>query len=267
MINNNKDSYRKLTQELIAISNKSALEIMNVYKSNFEISYKNDKSPVTTADRISEDIIIHEISKIEPGVDIISEEKYFDEENKASSDIFFLIDPIDGTREFIKKNDEFTINIALVVKNKPVIGIINVPALNEIYFSYSNLNSYKIIGKNDASEIRTRQDKKIETMLHSRSMPSKKMQHVIDRHGIRHLKSCGSALKFGLLAEGLADLYIRLEPCYEWDTAAGQVILEGAGGSFCDINLAEFKYNKPNFLNNDGFISLANEQQRELLLK
>ena len=138
MKNNNQDSYRKLTQELIAISNKSALEIMNVYKSNFEISYKNDKSPVTTADRISEDIIIHEISKIEPGVDIISEEKYFDEENKASSDIFFLIDPIDGTREFIKKNDEFTINIALVVKNKPVIGIINAPALNEIYYSYSN---------------------------------------------------------------------------------------------------------------------------------
>ena len=132
MKNNNQDSYRKLTQELIAISNKSALEIMNVYKSNFEISYKNDKSPVTTADRISEDIIIHEISKIEPGVDIISEEKFFDEENTASSDIFFLIDPIDGTREFIKKNDEFTINIALVVKNKPVIGIINVPALNEI---------------------------------------------------------------------------------------------------------------------------------------
>ncbi|MEC8452963.1 MAG: inositol monophosphatase family protein, partial [Pseudomonadota bacterium] len=115
--------------------------------------------------------------------------------------------------------------------------------------------------------IRTRQHTKTEVMLHSRSIPSKKMQDIMDQFGINQIRPCGSALKFGLLAEGLADLYIRLEPCYEWDTAAGQVILEGAGGAFFDIDLNEFDYNKPNFLNSDGFVSLANIRQKECLLK
>ena len=267
MKNSNQSLYKKLAHELINISKKSALEIMKIYDTNFEINYKKDKSPVTEADRISEDIILHEISKIEPGVDLISEEKYFEEENKIKSDYFFLIDPIDGTREFIKKNGEFTINIALVENNKPVVGIINAPAFNDIYFSYNNLKSYKLSNNNDAIEIRTRQHAKTEVMLHSRSIPSKKMQDIMNQYSINQIKPCGSALKFGLLAEGLADLYIRLEPCYEWDTAAGQVILEGAGGAFFDINLNEFDYNKPNFLNSDGFVSLANLRQKECLLK
>jgi len=267
MKNSNQSLHKKLAQELINISKKSALEIMKIYDTNFEINYKKDKSPVTEADRISEDIILHEISKIEPGVDLISEEKYFEEENKIKSDYFFLIDPIDGTREFIKKNGEFTINIALVENNKPVVGIINAPAFNDIYFSYNNLQSYKLSNNNDAIEIRTRQHAKTEVMLHSRSIPSKKMQDIMNQYSINQIKPCGSALKFGLLAEGLADLYIRLEPCYEWDTAAGQVILEGAGGAFFDINLNEFDYNKPNFLNSDGFVSLANIRQKECLLK
>ena len=267
MKNSNQSLHKKLAHELINISKKSALEIMKIYDTNFEIDYKKDNSPVTEADRISEDIILHEISKIEPGVDLISEEKYFEEENKIKSNCFFLIDPIDGTREFIKKNGEFTINIALVENNKPVLGIINAPAFNDIYFSYNNLKSYKLSNNNDAIEIRTRQHAKTEVMLHSRSIPSKKMQGIIDQYGINQIKPCGSALKFGLLAEGLADLYIRLEPCYEWDTAAGQVILEGAGGAFFDINLNEFDYNKPNFLNSDGFVSLANIRQKECLLK
>ena len=178
-----------------------------------------------------------------------------------------MIDPIDGTREFIKKNGEFTINIALVENNKPVVGIINAPAFNDIYFSYNNLKSYKLSNNNDAIEIRTRQHAKTEVMLHSRSIPSKKMQDIMNQYSINQIKPCGSALKFGLLAEGLADLYIRLEPCYEWDTAAGQVILEGAGGAFFDINLNEFDYNKPNFLNSYGFVSLANIRQKECLLK
>ncbi|MBU92422.1 MAG: 3'(2'),5'-bisphosphate nucleotidase [Rhodobiaceae bacterium] len=267
MKNNNQSSHKKLAIELINISQKSALEIMKIYETNFEINYKKDKSPVTLADRISEEIILHEISKIEPGVDVISEEKYFDEESKINSDCFFLIDPIDGTREFIKKNGEFTINIALVEKNKPVLGIINAPARNDIYFAYNNLKSYKISNKDDAIEIRTRQHTKTKVMLHSRSIPSREMQGVMDQYGINQIRRCGSALKFGLLAEGLADLYIRLEPCYEWDTAAGQVILEGAGGAFFDINFNEFEYNKPNFLNSDGFVSLANLSQKEYLLK
>lgn len=267
MKNSNQNLHKKLAHELINISKKSALEIMKIYDTNFEIDYKKDNSPVTEADRISEDIILHEISKIEPGVDLISEEKYFEEENKIKSDYFFLIDPIDGTREFIKKNGEFTINIALVENNKPVVGIINAPAFNDIYFSYNNLKSYKLSNNNDAIEIRTRQHAKTEVMLHSRSIPSKKMQDIMNQYSINQIKPCGSALKFGLLAEGLADLYIRLEPCYEWDTAAGQVILEGAGGAFFDINLNEFDYNKPNFLNSDGFVSLANLRQKECLLK
>ena len=115
-----------LTNKLIEISQKAAKKILEIYNSDFDVEYKDDQSPVTIADKISEEIILEEISKIEPGVDIISEEMYSTEKKSASTDYFFLIDPLDGTREFVRKNDEFTINIALVNQNKPILGVINV---------------------------------------------------------------------------------------------------------------------------------------------
>ena len=250
-----------LAKELIKISDLAANEIIKIYNSNYQVDIKHDNSPVTLADKISENVILEGISKLEPNIDVISEEKYFEEENRVKSDYFFLIDPLDGTREFIKRNDEFTINIALVKDNKPLMGIINVPAQNTIYYSFNAKSAYKINKQKSTEQIFTRkQDPK--TMLYSRSNLSEKMQNILQNLSINSVIHCGSALKFCLLSEGKADFYIRHDPCYEWDTAAGHAILTAAGGSFYDINFADFEYNKLNFLNKSGFIALANDHQK-----
>lgn len=250
-----------LGKELIRLSNHAANEIIKIYNSDFQIDIKHDNSPVTLADKVSESIILEGISKIEPNIDVISEEKYFEEENKVKSDYFFLIDPLDGTREFIKKNDEFTINIALVKDNIPLMGIINVPALNTIYYSFNTKSAYRMDKKKSIEQIFTRKQEP-ETMLYSRSKLSKRMEEILQKLSINSVLNCGSALKFCLLSEGKADFYIRHDPCYEWDTAAGQAILAAAGGSFYNINFTNFEYNKPNFLNQSGFIALANDHQK-----
>ena len=258
-----------LTKKLIEISKKSAQRILEIYSSEFNINYKDDLSPVTIADQLSEDIILEEISKIEPGVDIISEEKYSAEKTTATTDYFFLIDPLDGTREFVKKNNEFTINIALINKDNPILGVINVPAYNQIYFSSDTKNSYKIDTKSNINQIYTRKSRKIETILYSRSTPSVKIKKIMHTLDINKIIQCGSALKFCLLSEGIADLYIRHDPCYEWDKAAGHAILTGAGGTLYDIELNNLMYNKSNknYLNEDGFISLGDDAYKQLFNK
>lgn len=255
-----------LTHKLIEISQKAAKKILEIYNSDFDVEYKDDQSPVTFADKISEEIILEEISKIEPGVDIISEEMYSTEKKSASTDYFFLIDPLDGTREFVKKNDEFTINIALVNQNKPILGVINVPVTNHTYFSANARNSFKVDNRSNTKEIYTNKNTAIKTILYSRGNPSVKIKKIMHKLSIENIIHCGSALKFCLLSEGLADVYIRHDPCYEWDTAAGHAILQGAGGSLYDLDFNNFKYNKSNrnYLNEDGFIALANDTNKEL---
>jgi len=169
-----------LAKELIKISDLAANEIIKIYNSNYQVDIKHDNSPVTLADKVSENIILEGISKLEPNIDVISEEKYFEEENKVNSDYFFLIDPLDGTREFIKKNDEFTINIALVKNNKPLMGIINVPALNTTYYSYNTTSAYKIDKQKFIKQIFTRKLKP-EVMLYSRSNLSKRMHDILQK--------------------------------------------------------------------------------------
>lgn len=255
-----------LTNKLIEISQKAAKKILKIYNSDFDIEYKDDQSPVTIADKISEEIIMEEISKIEPGVDIISEEMYSSEKTSASTDFFFLIDPLDGTREFIRKNDEFTINIALINRDKPILGVINVPVSNHTYFSANARNSFKVDSHSNIKEIYTNKNTEIKTILYSRGNPSVKIKKIMQKLRIENIIHCGSALKFCLLSEGFADVYIRHDPCYEWDTAAGHAILQGAGGYLYDLEFNNLKYNKndKNYLNEDGFIALASDANKEL---
>ena len=188
------------------------------------------------------------------------------EKKSASTDYFFLIDPLDGTREFVRKNDEFTINIALVNQNKPILGVINVPVTNHTYFSANARNSFKVDNRSNTKEIYTNKNTAIKTILYSRGNPSAKIKKIMHKLSIENIIHCGSALKFCLLSEGLADVYIRHDPCYEWDTAAGHAILQGAGGSLYDLGFNNFKYNKSkrNYLNEDGFIAFANDTNKEL---
>ena len=266
-MNNSKLNHQKeLTHSLIEISKKAAKEILKIYNSDFTVKYKNDLSPVTIADKTSEEILINEIRKIEPNLDIISEESYSIKKIIPKSDYFFSIDPLDGTREFIKKNDEFTINIALIYKTKPVLGIINIPATKDIFYTSDGLESYKINKDNFCQKIQSNQSKQPSTILHSWSKIPTKLRDFIKQNNINKIIQCGSAIKFCILSEGNADIYIRTDPCYEWDTAAGHAILNGAGGCLYDLNGNVLKYNKINddHLNKDGFMALGNKMHKKL---
>jgi 3'(2'), 5'-bisphosphate nucleotidase len=256
-------SRKKLIEELIKICLKSSKVIMDIYSTNFDVERKSDSSPVTIADKLSEEIILNGISKLEPGIEVIAEESFYEEGGKdIQNETFFLVDPLDGTREFIKKNGEFTINIALIENKKPTLGLILVPTQKSIYFSYNVIDSYSMNYSGEKRLIKVKnKNSEDNTLLYSRSSPSKRVNNFIKINNINNVINCGSSLKFCLLASGHADSYLRFDPCYEWDTAAGHAILLGAGGDMVNLDNTDFTYNKKEsgYLN-DSFCAYANQK-------
>jgi 3'(2'), 5'-bisphosphate nucleotidase len=265
-------------------SKEAGLAILDVYKQDFDVSYKEDKSPLTLADQRSHDIIVDHLT--DPSVKslpILSEEgKGIPFEQRRAWEYFWLIDPLDGTKEFIKRNGEFTVNIALIYRHRPVLGVIFAPVNNVFYFASEGFGSFKL--KNDnvferldckASEINKDSvlkeiikhsdklpcyDTPLDThdsqlvIVGSRSHPSKEFEAFVETMRAQHTKveviSSGSSLKLCLVAEGRADIYPRLGPTMEWDTAAGQAIVEQANGSVLNYETGEpLQYNKKNLLN------------------
>jgi len=255
----------KLSQNLklaIDASIQAGKKIIEIYNSdNFNLEYKLDDSPLTIADSASNKIIenILEASNIP----ILSEEgNILDFNNRKNLKQLWIVDPLDGTKEFIKKNNEFTVNIALIENSKPVIGVIYAPALNVLYFSEKKLGAYKILINNSdefdhSNPLRLPLVEKFNEykVLTSRSHLNDKTLDYIDNLKVNNLKvvsiPMGSSLKFCLLAEGLADCYPRFSPCMEWDTAAGQIICEEAGFKVVDLKtMKPIIYNRENLINN-----------------
>jgi len=255
----------KLSQNLklaIDASIQAGKKIIEIYNSdNFNLEYKLDDSPLTIADTASNKIIenILEASNIP----ILSEEgNILDFNNRKNLKQLWIVDPLDGTKEFIKKNNEFTVNIALIENSKPVIGVIYAPALNVLYFSEKKLGAYKILINNSdefdhSNPLRLPLVEKFNEykVLTSRSHLNDKTLDYIDNLKVNNLKvvsiPMGSSLKFCLLAEGLADCYPRFSPCMEWDTAAGQIICEEAGFKVVDLKtMKPIIYNRENLINN-----------------
>ena len=255
----------KLSQNLklaIDASIQAGKKIIEIYNSdNFNLEYKLDDSPLTIADTASNKIIenILEASNIP----ILSEEgNILDFNNRKNLKQLWIVDPLDGTKEFIKKNNEFTVNIALIENSKPVIGVIYAPALNVLYFSEKKLGAYKILINNSdefdhSNPLRLPLVEKFNEykVLTSRSHLNDKTLDYIDNLKVNNLKvvsiPMGSSLKFCLLAEGLADCYPRFSPCMEWDTAAGQIICEEAGFKVIDLKtMKPIVYNRENLINN-----------------
>jgi 3'(2'), 5'-bisphosphate nucleotidase len=265
-------------------SKKAGLAILKVYKQDFDVSYKEDHSPLTLADQRSHDIIVdHLTDSSGKSLPILSEEgKGIPFEERCAWEYFWLIDPLDGTKEFIKRNGEFTVNIALIYQHRPILGVIYAPVNNVFYFASDGFGSYRL--KNDnafellegkASEIERESvlkeilkqsdrlpcyDKPLDThdsqfvIVGSRSHPSKEFEAFVKTMRKQHSKveviSSGSSLKLCLVAEGRADIYPRLGPTMEWDTAAGQAIVEQANGSVLNYETGEpLQYNKKNLLN------------------
>ena len=265
-------------------SKEAGLAILDVYKQDFDVSYKEDKSPLTLADQRSHDIIVDHLT--DPSVKdlpILSEEgKGIPFEQRRAWEYFWLIDPLDGTKEFIKRNGEFTVNIALIYQHRPILGVIFAPVNNVFYFAAEGLGSFRLKNgdiferlDDKASEI-NRDNVLKEIIKHSdkllcydrpldahgsklvivgsRSHPSKEFEAFVETKRTQYEKveviSSGSSLKLCLVAEGKADIYPRLGPTMEWDTAAGQAIVEQANGSVLNYETSEpLQYNKKNLLN------------------
>ena len=255
----------KLSQNLklaIDASIQAGKKIIEIYNSdNFNLEYKLDDSPLTLADTASNKIIknILEASNIP----ILSEEGNILDFNKRKNlKHLWIVDPLDGTKEFIKKNNEFTVNISLVENSIPVIGVIYAPALNVLYFSERKLGAYKILitdldkfDKSKAFRLPLVEKSNEYKVLTSRSHLNYKTLDYIDNLKVNNIKvvsvPMGSSLKFCLLAEGLADCYPRFSSCMEWDTAAGQVICEQVGFKVVDLKtMKPIVYNRENLINN-----------------
>ena len=249
----------------ISAALKAAKEILKIYNSDdFEVQLKSDNSPLTKADLTSHHIIESYLKLT--NIPMLSEEgKDISYNERKDWNRLWIIDPIDGTKEFIRRNGEFTVNIALIENQVPILGVIFAPVLNELYFSSHELGSFKVfVDLNDydvttlikkAIKLPIERDDKTYKIVASRSHLSKETLNFIEEikrdNKDVHLISKGSSLKLCLVAEGSADCYPRFAPTMEWDTAAGQAICEHAGFKVIDWETKEkLLYNRPKLLNN-----------------
>jgi len=225
-------------------------EIMKIYQKDFQVTHKQDNSPLTQADQISHQIITEFLEEHTPKIPLISEEDDLpDYETRKKWKYFWLLDPLDGTKEFIDKNGEFTVNLALIQGTKPVLGIIYAPALQAVYWAEKGKGAFK--REKLTQKISARKEVAVKDLIAavSRSHLAEQDKAMLEKHKIKKTIAMGSALKFCLLAEGRADFYYRYNPTMEWDTAAGQILVEEAGGVVLDENNKVFSYNKASLLN------------------
>lgn len=251
-----------LVKELIALAKKAGEAILKVYTSEFAVEEKEDKSPLTLADRTSHEIISAYLKKRHPFPVLSEEGKDIPYAERKQWEYFWLVDPLDGTKEFIKRNGEFTVNISLIHKNGPVLGVIYVPVSDVVYYAVNGEGAYKL-EQHVSTRLPLPSNQNGVTVVGSRSHGSKELDDLVmglrERHGTLNFLSAGSSLKFCLVAEGKADIYPRLGPTMEWDTAAGQVIVEEAGGQVVEFGSKQpLRYNKESLLNGH-FISFRGD--------
>ena len=256
-------------EPLLNTAVKAALEagiaILEIYQSSeFDVEIKGDNSPLTKADTASHKVIISFLSTT--NIPVLSEEgKAISYEERKDWNQLWIVDPIDGTKEFIKRNGEFTVNIALIENQKPIIGVIFVPAEGELYFSTKEIGAFKVTVDLElfnidalihrASKIPFERENKTFTIVASRSHMSSETEDFVEqmkvKHGAVNLISKGSSLKLCMVAEGTANCYPRFAPTMEWDTAAGQAICEHAGFEVIDWETQKkMLYNRKDLLNN-----------------
>jgi 3'(2'), 5'-bisphosphate nucleotidase len=244
--------------KLIAIAQEAGDEIMKIYARDFSVETKDDKSPLTEADKKSNEVILKGLKELSPEIPFISEEtKLTPYEERKNWRQFWLIDPLDGTKEFIKKNGEFTVNIALIENGVPVVGIVHVPAQNKTYYGAKGIGSFKSAIGNPQSVIRNDShyaSKERVVVVASRSHLSEETLQFIEDLKTKgkevEFLSSGSSLKFCLVAEGAADVYPRFGPTMEWDTAAAHAVVMYAGKEVINYETKQpLIYNKENLLN------------------
>lgn len=240
--------------------------IMEVYARDFSQTEKDDKSPLTEADLASHKVIVQGLEAVSD-LPLLSEEGELPPWSVRSEwQEYWIIDPLDGTKEFIKRNGEFTVNIALVKHGIPVLGVVYAPALDTLYFAAEGVGAFKLEGAmnsnlNSASPITVAEkDDAAWKIVGSRSHGSERMEAFVKTLGDYEMVPMGSSLKLCMVAEGKADLYPRLAPTSEWDTAAAQAVVEQAGGIVVSDNLSVMRYNTKEVILNPHFIVASRKE-------
>ena len=245
-------------EDIITIAIEAGNKIMDIYENedfSKTIDFKSDDSPLTIADKAAHEIIEKGLLNLGIGYPILSEEgthDSYDVRKKWTS--FWCVDPLDGTKEFIKKNGQFTVNIALIVDNNPVLGVVYAPALETVYVGEKGKGALKI-RKGAKEVIQVNMKTRDRVAVQSRSHASEDEAKLLQSYNVVDTISVGSSLKFCMVAEGKADIYYRFNPTMEWDTAAGQAVVEAAGGKVLDGD-NPFQYNKE-VLKNGSFLCVG----------
>ncbi len=244
-------------QKELEVSIKASIEaghaIMDVYNNaaDMQVTYKDGDMPLTAADKASNKIIVDMLRKEFPEYSILSEEEK-DDKSRLDNDFCFVVDPLDGTKEFIKRNGQFTVNIALSYKHKSVMGVIYVPATGELYYAAQGKGAFLDNGNGDAVQIKV-----------SGCTETDKIRLVMSSsHGISNFVKMGSSLKGCVVAKGDAEVYYRFNPTMEWDTAAMQCIAEEAGAIFMQMDDTPMLYNREDSLNSKGFYIINNANNK-----
>jgi 3'(2'), 5'-bisphosphate nucleotidase len=238
----------------------AGVEILRIYGTDAEVRYKEDRSPLTAADTASHEYLVTELARLIPGVPVVSEESGDATADPAlMADTYWLIDPLDGTKEFIKRTGDFTVNVALIRGGRPVLGVVHVPVRNTDYFAELGAGAWRQTADRPAVAIRTKAVPPARVrVVASKDHAGHELETVLGQLPDAELKQIGSSLKFCLVAEGSADCYPRLAPTMEWDTAAAHCVVETAGGVVLTLDGKPLAYGKPG-RKNPSFIVVSDE--------
>ena len=248
---------QRLLPEIVKLAEEAAAVILDHYRDDAAVRLKADASPVTAADEAAEAVILAGLATLTPSIPVVAEETVAAGRIPTLDDgPFWLVDPLDGTKEFISKNGEFTVNIALIEGSEPVLGVVLAPALGKVWWGARGHGAMTLDGEDGAAprRIAVRPKPQRPVAVASRSHSDPQTEAFLDEAGAAERISAGSSLKFCLVAEGKADLYPRFGRTMEWDTAAGHAVLSAAGGRVTTRDGAPFLYRKPGF-ENPGFIA------------
>jgi len=252
-----------LVEPVVILSEDAGRMILEVYSTDFEVQNKSDESPLTKADLASHLCIVAGLGQLTPDIPIISEEAGLpDFEERRQWDRYWLIDPLDGTREFVNRNGEFTVNIALIEDNRPIFGVVHVPVQNKTYIGCEGIGAERRDGNNapEAIHVASQSGTPVR-VVGSRSHRGASLDAYLTNLGEHDMVPMGSSLKFCVVAEGGADIYPRLGPTSEWDTAAAQAVVEQAGGRVVTLDGKAMTYNaKADILNPYFFVIGAGDR-------
>ena len=250
---------QQLLGPLLDVARSAGEQIMRIYATDFGVDTKADKSPVTEADLAAHRVIVADLQRITPDIPVLSEESSkipFAE--RRLWDSYWLVDPLDGTKEFVSKNGDFTVNIALVQRGEPLLGVVHIPASGTSYYGCVGVGAFRRDRDGQVGVIRARPKASAPVrVVASRSHRGELLDGYLAKLGPHETVSRGSALKFCLVADGTADVYPRLGPTSEWDTAAGHAVLLAAGGQVKVVDGTPLRYNSKESLLNPCFIAYA----------